>query len=346
LPLALSLAEARAFAGETRAAREILSGLDVAWLDRDGQAGRLAGGLAHWAATVCLRAQDWDRAWAVSRAHMPTEAALGHADLNLLWNRAALSGGRDAFLEVVQAQAVASALGPGLEHFWRAEALALAGAFAEALEPLAGTERAGLVLLGRVPLLKGTALACSGRAEDGAERLLQAQERHFTNNLRVAWGWAAGLEAALALLHLGRGGRARQALAQAVRAYPGPGNPCRMLLRYLEPGPLPRGFARRCLAEAEACPSAMNAGYLGRAWLLLLAALAHGGELSGPGPSRVLALLRSCPGLRFPGATSVPDPASPEPPGPETLARAFYPRDPSGSARLAALTALAAGERF
>ncbi|WP_243438761.1 hypothetical protein [Fundidesulfovibrio soli] len=334
LPMALSLAEALAFAGRAREARGVLAGLDMAWLAGSGPRG---GGLTHWAATVCLRAQDWAMAGAICRAYVLPKAALGHADLNLLWNVAALEGQREDFLDAVRDRADRQALGPDLAAFWEAEALALLGRFDEALEPLRRAERGGLILLGRVPLLLGTALACSGQAELGADALLAAQAAHFTNNLRVAWGWAAGLEAALALLHLGRADNARQALAAAVRAYPGPGNPCRALLRHLSPGPLPAGFSRRCLAGAEACPSAMNAGHLGRAWHLLLAALSH--RSSNPSPAA--GLLRACPGLIFPDGGEAA-----QLPAPEAVARAFYPYDPAGSPRLAVLESLAAGERF
>ncbi|WP_243311418.1 hypothetical protein [Fundidesulfovibrio agrisoli] len=334
LPLALSLAETLAFAGRTGEARAVLAGLDVAWLAGSGTRG---GGLTHWAATVCLRAQDWAMAGAICRAFVLPRAALGHADLNLLWNVAALEGQREGFLDVVRDRADRQALGPGLADFWEAEALALVGRFEDALDPLRRAERSGLTLLGRVPLLLGTALACSGQAELGADALLAALAAHFTDNLRVAWGWAAGLEAALALLHLGRADNARQALAAAVRAYPGPGNPCRALLRYLSSGPLPAGFSRRCLAGAEACPSVMNAGHLGRAWHLLLAALAH----RGSNPSRAVGLLRACPGLSFTESGKAA-----QLPAPEAVARAFYPYDSAGSPRLAVLDSLAAGERF
>ncbi|MFP5239703.1 MAG: hypothetical protein ACLGQW_07735 [Acidobacteriota bacterium] len=333
LPLALSLAEALAFAGRTGEARAVLAGLDLAWLAGSGP----RGGLTHWAATVSLRAQDWAGAGAVCRAFVLPKAALGHADLNLLWNVAAFEGQREGFLELVRDRADRQALGPDFTDFWEAEALCLCGRFGEALEHLCRAERGGLVLLGRVPLLLGTALACSGQAEAGARALLAAQAAHFTNNLRVAWGWAAGLEAALTLLHLGRADRAREALAAAVRAYPGPGNPCRALLRSLAAEPLPADFSRRCLAGADACPSAMNAGHLGRAWHLLLAALAH----RGPKPTRALGLLRDCPGLSFSDEGEAP-----HVPGPNALARAFYPCDPAGSPRLAVLEALASGERF
>ena len=364
LPLALSLAEALAFAGRTGEARAVLAALDIAWLAGSGP----RGGLTHWAAAICLRAQDWAMAGAICGAYVLPKHALGHADLNLLWNVAAFEGQREGFLEAVRDRADRQALGPALADFWEAESLALLGRFGLALEPLRRAERGGLVLLGRVPLLLGTALACSGQttagAEAGAEALLAAQAAHFTNNLRVAWGWAAGLEAALTLLHLGRADRAREALAAAVRAYPGPGNPCRALLRYLSPGPLPAGFARRCLAAAEACPSAINAGHLGRAWHLLLAALAHHAEgagpqpsqargrtgvqagvrigvETGPRPSKAVGLLRACPGLSFSGAGEAP-----HFPGPNTLARAFYPYDPAGSPRLRVLESLASGGRF